>query len=173
MINITKGNDFKLKATFTRGGEDFAFDSVSTVNFFPNIDTKYGQKFEYADGVLTIKGANDLPQGTYGVEVIGKEGDAQRRTAFTKVFQVTNTTTAGTYEPESDIDSYDIGMKVELDMSVEKKNTEATGTETKTYKKTTDTSVQEGKTYYTDENGTVATETDGKNPSEQGWYEEA
>lgn len=124
MINITKGNDFKLKATFTRGGEAFAFDSVSTVNFFPNADTKYGQKFEYADGTLTIKAANDLPNGTYGIEVIGKEGDAQRRTAFTKVFQITNTTTAGTYEPEDDIDSYDIGMKVELDLSVEKTSTD-------------------------------------------------
>lgn len=130
MINITKGNDFKLKATFTRGGETFAFDSVSTVNFFQNADSKYGQKFEYADGTLTIKAANDLPSGTYGIEVIGKEGDAQRRTAFTKVFQITSNTTAGTYEPETDIDSYDIGMHVELDLTVEKTSaTTATSSE--------------------------------------------
>lgn len=29
MINITRGNDFKLAVTFTRGGEDSKFDSMS------------------------------------------------------------------------------------------------------------------------------------------------
>lgn len=128
MINITKGNDFKLKATFTRGGEPYKFDSVSAVNLFASLEKKFDQKFKYEDGTLTVYCTADIPAGTFGIEVIGKEGDAQRRTAFPNVVSISNTTTAGGYDPVEDIDSYDIGMHVELDMSVDKK---ADSTDTK------------------------------------------
>lgn len=120
MINITKGNDFKLIATFDRGGEVFKFDSVSTVSFLGTLDRKYSQPFDYADGKLTIKGTHALPSGVYGIEVVGKEGDAIRRTAFDRVLTITNTTTAGSYDPQGEIDEYDIGIHLELDLSVDK-----------------------------------------------------
>lgn len=124
MINITKGNDFKLIATFDRGGEAFKFDSVTSVSFLGTLDRKYSQPFEYADGKLTIKGTHALQAGVYGIEVIGKEGDATRRTAFDRVLSITNTTTAGSYDPQGDIDDYDIGIHLELDLSVDKKPSE-------------------------------------------------
>lgn len=132
MINVTKSNDFKLKATFTRGGEAYKFDSVSAANLFVNLDKKFEQKFAYdaETGTLTVYCTSDVPSGNYGLEVIGKEGDSQRRTAFTGVVGISNTTTAGGYDPVEDIGSYDIGMHVELDMSVEKKSSEAEGAAT-------------------------------------------
>lgn len=129
MINITRGNDFKLIATFTRGGEDYKFDSVGKVTFLGPLNRKYPQTFEYADGKLTIKGSHELAAGVYGIEVVGKEGDQVRRTAYNNAVTISNMTTAGSYEPVDDIDDYDIGMTLVLDMTVDK--TSGTSSETK------------------------------------------
>lgn len=121
MINITKGNDFKLVATFKRGGEAFSFDGVSEVNIVYGLSKKTPLDFDYAEGKLTAKVGHEVPAGAYGLEVIGKEGDAVRRTAYNNVVSITNTTVAGSsFDPVDDIDDYDIGMHVELDMTVTK-----------------------------------------------------
>lgn len=125
MISITKGNDFKLIATFTRGGEQYKFSSVTAVNLFQGASTKFAQKFSYADGTLTVSGSCALPTGTYGVEVVGKEGGSQRRTAYPKVLVITSSTTAGTYDPEEEVDDYDIAMHVEVDMSADEEATDS------------------------------------------------
>lgn len=162
MINITKGNDFKLIATFDRGGEVFKFDSVSSVSFLGTLDRKFPQQFDYADGKLTIKGTHSLLSGVYGIEVIGKEGDAVRRTAFDRVLAITGTTTAGSYDPQSDIDEYDIGIHLELDLSVDKtpsetpsddeKKDDAAGTKTDTGSEDkADTGSEEGTSQSEDE----------------------
>lgn len=130
MINITRGNDFRLKATFTRGGEPYKFDSVSSVKF-GGLAAKYEQEFEYSDGTLTIKGTHELPAAVYGVEVIGKEGTSVRRTAFPRVVAITETTSRGTYDSDKEVDDYDIGMKVVLDLTVEKAADTSSDTDTK------------------------------------------
>lgn len=129
MINITRGNDFQLAVTFTRGGEDYNFDSISSVSLFGALDRKYSQAFSYSDGKLTVKGSHSLAAGVYGLEIIGKEGGAVRRTAFNRVVAITNTTTAGSYDPEEEVDEYDIAIHMELDLSVDKSS--ATSSETK------------------------------------------
>lgn len=164
MINITKGNDFKLIATFTRDGEAYKFDSVSAVNFFYGQDKKTPAEIEYSDGSLTIKGSHKMPAGTYGVEVIGKEGDYVRRTAYKNVVAITNNTTAGSYDPVDDIDDYDIGMSVKLDLSVEKKadETSSSSSESGTSASSGDTSTS------SDASASSGTESEGTSSDSQG-----
>lgn len=138
MINITRGNDFKLAVTFTRGGEAYSFDSITSVSLLGTLDVKYSQAFSYSGGKLTVNGSHSIPAGVYGMEIIGKEGNAVRRTAFPRVIALTNNTTAGSYDPAEDVDEYDIAIHVELDLTVEKTETTDTGSTGTTETKTTE-----------------------------------
>lgn len=124
MVNITQGNDFTLALTFVRGGKEFKFTAVSTVSFVGSAGSKFNQDFDYDGTTVTVHGAHDLPFGTYGIEVVGTEEDALRRTAFPRVLSVSNMTVKGSYEPDDDIDDYDIGIKVKLITDVPKKAAE-------------------------------------------------
>lgn len=124
MVNITQGNDFTLALTFVRGGKEFNFTAVSTVSFVGSAGSKFNQDFDYDGTTVTVHGSHDLPLGTYGIEVVGTEEDALRRTAFPRVLSISNMTVKGSYEPDEDIDDYDIGIRVKLITDVPKKAAE-------------------------------------------------
>lgn len=116
MLNITRGNEFKLSLTFSKDGQAFSFDAVDSVCFV----NSYGRarmvafKQQQEDGAVIVDAPADLKSTCYGIEVVGLKRSAKRRVMFAKIVNITETTEKGDSPLMLEADGYDISMRVEL-----------------------------------------------------------
>lgn len=115
MIDITRGNALTLLATFTRGGEPYKFDGVTSVRLITRFGRAYALTYTYNDGRCVCALPDTLPTGEYSFEVKGTENGLARRTMFTGMLRVTESTVRGGDDTaEAGADDYDIAVSLSL-----------------------------------------------------------
>jgi len=114
-INITKGNDHRLRVAMTRWSEPMALSSSSNVHAYAVksvTGVRYALVVRYSaqdEGVMEVDWPSTLTAGCYGLEITGTlEGEGQWRMAAANAVKVTQVTEKGGESITMTGDSFDV-----------------------------------------------------------------
>lgn len=113
-INLTQGNDHRLRVAMTRWGEPLALSQSSDVRVYAV--SRFARKTQlvvhyssHDEGVLEAEWPSVLTAGSYGMEIIGiLEGEGQWRMFADNAVQVTAATEKGGESVTMTADSFDV-----------------------------------------------------------------